>query len=145
MLECSVCNLKYHKLNRQLCDFCDIVYNLKKIDMYKFVICRSELDQIDIIKKTYEHFMKTDTIPVPSDIDEKSIIISVNPYIFKTYVVDVNYKIFFTNCMNRNNIKAKRFTNTYPIEKLNTDKFVGENLKNIDENTYNKYINILHI
>jgi hypothetical protein len=145
MLECNNCKLKYYKLCGKICDFCDIVTNLKKKDVYKYVICYSKLDQKDIIIKTYEYFMKNDKIPIPNEIDINAKIISINPFMFNKYIKISNYKIFFTNTIDRNNIKVKRLCKTYPIEKLNINNYSGIELKKIDENTYNEYITILNI
>jgi hypothetical protein len=145
MLECQKCKLKHYKLNNNLCVFCDIVYNLKKDHSYKYIICYSEINQEDIINKTYEYFMKNDKIPIPSDIDTNSKIVSVNPYVFKTHIKNDNYKIFFTNCIDRNYIKVKRLLQNYPIEKFDINKFSGIELKKIDEKTYNDYVTILDI
>lgn len=139
MLQCSNCKLKYYKLCGKICDFCDIVYNLKKKHTYKFIICYSNLEQIDIIRKTYEYFMKNDKIPIPNEIDPNSKIISVNPYIFKKNIKNNDFKIFYTNAIDRNNIKVKRLFKTYPIEKLNINNYSGTELKNIDEKIYNEY------
>jgi len=145
MLECNICKLKYYKLFGKICNFCDIVTNLKKTDVYKYVICYSKLQQIEIIIKTYEYFMKNDKIPIPNEIDIEAKIISINPYMFKKYINNSNYKIFFTNTIDRNNIKVKKLCQTYPIEKLNMINYSGIELKKIDENTYNEYISILNI
>lgn len=145
MLECHKCKLKYYKLIDKLCIFCDIVYNLKKHHAYKFIICYSEMDQDEIIKKTYEYFMKNDELPQTKEIDKNSVIISVNPYMFKKYINNKKYKIFFTNCIDRNYIKVKKLMNLYPIEKLDINKYIGTELEKIDINTYNDYLNILNI
>lgn len=145
MLECIKCNLKYYNLNNKLCEFCNIVYNLKKTDSYKYIICQTKISQYEIIKKTYEYFIKNDKMPLPNEIDKESIIISVNPYYFISNIKNDNYKIFYTNCIDRNNIKVKKYLNKYPNEKININNYLGVDLKNIDENTYNEYINIINI
>lgn len=145
MLKCNICKLKYYKLCEKKCHFCDIITNLKKKDIYKYVICYSKLDQNDIVIKTYEYFMKHDKIPIPNEIDIEAKIISINPYMFKKYIKNTNYKIFFTNVIDRNNIKVKRICQLYPIEKLNINNYSGIELKKLDENTYNEYVSILNI
>ncbi len=145
MLDCISCGLKYFYLHDKLCEFCDIVYNLKKTDSYKYIVCYSEMDQDYIIKKTYDYFMENDIMPAPNDIDFNSIIVSVNPYIFRNYIKHDKCKIFFTNCINRNNIKTKKFLDKYPNEKFDIIKYSGIELKKIDEKTYNDYVSMLNI
>ncbi len=146
MLECTNCKLKYYSFQNKLCEFCDIIINLNKSHTYKYVICYSKISQEDIIKKTYEYFIKNNTIPLPKEIDPDSVIINVNPYLFKTNIKNSNYKIFFTNCIDKNNIKARKIGEKFKQnEKFNCDLYNGEDLKKIDENTYNEYLNILNI
>jgi hypothetical protein len=103
------------------------------------VICKSDLNQNEIINKTYEYFMNNDNIPEPREIDKKSLLIKINPYLFIKNIVSNEYKIFFTNCIDRNLIKTKRFPQKYNIEKLNINKFCnGIELEKIDKKTYNE-------
>jgi hypothetical protein len=146
MIECNNCKLKYCNLNKNnLCEFCDIIINLNKNNLYKFIICYSKLEQIDIIKKTYEYFINNDKFPLVESIDKDAVIISINPYFFKKYIKDKNYKIFFTNMINKNNIKIKKLGLPYPLEKLNISNYTGIDLKKFDEKIYNEYTNILNI
>jgi hypothetical protein len=139
MFVCDNCNLKYASINNNKCVFCNIVTHTKKTDIYNFIICRSDLSQNEIINKTYEFFNKNDKIPEPSDIDINAIIIKTNPYLFIKNIVSNEYKIFFTNCIDRNLIKTKRFPQKYNIEKLNINKFSnGIELEKIDKKTYNE-------
>jgi len=95
---------------------------------------------MDIIKKTYNYIIKNDVMPTPKDIDNNSIIINFNPYIFREYCKLIDgYKIFFTNCIDRNKIKTKRFDSKYKIEKININDYcIGEDLINIDKKLYNE-------
>ena len=147
MPDCEKCKQKFSNLFfNKLCVFCDIVYNLNKNHSYKYVICKSELEQDDVIRKTYEYFMKNDVIPVPDKIDSSAQIIMVSPYNFAKNITKKSYKIFFTNHIDRNNIKTKRLTDKYPIEKLNVAKYCdGIDLQKIDQKTYNEYINNVNI
>jgi hypothetical protein len=98
------------------------------------------MSQIDIIKKTYEYFIQNDKLPIPEDIDRKCEKIKINPYFFREYCINNNYKIFFTNCIDRNFLKTKRFPAKYNLEKLNIDKYCnGIDLEKYDKNTYNEY------
>ncbi len=139
MFVCDNCNLKYATINNKKCIFCNIVTDTKKSDIYNIIICRSDLSQNEIINKTYEFFMKNDKIPEPSDIDLNVKLIKINPYLFVKNIISNKYKIFFTNCIDRNLIKTKRFPQKYNIEKLNINKFSnGIELEKIDTKTYNE-------
>jgi hypothetical protein len=146
MHECENCLLKYSITNNGLCIFCKIIKKNSKEQIYNFIICKSVLTQEEIIKKTYDLFIKNDIIPSPKQIDNSAIKININPYLFYKYIKNDKYKIFFTNCIDRNQIKIKRLGSQYNLEKLNIDKFcVGKDLKNIDEKTYNEYLTKLNI
>lgn len=146
MFECINCMLKYADITNKYCEFCNIIQNIQKNDIYKIIICKSDLEQIDIIKKTYEYFIKNDKIPIPKEIDNDSIIINVNPYLFKKNIFNNNYKIFFTNCIDKNKIKIKKFMIKYNNEKLDVIKYCkGIDLDKIDLKTYNDYITRLQI
>jgi hypothetical protein len=148
MFVCDNCNLKYATINNNKCVFCNIITENKKSDIYNFIICKSNLNEIDIINKTYDFFNKNDKIPEPKDIDINAKLIKVNPYLFKKNIISDlfkkniisnEYKIFFTNCIDRNLIKTKRFPQKYSIEKININKFCnGIELEKFDIKTYNK-------
>lgn len=139
MFVCENCNLKYAIINNNNCVFCNIITDTKKSDIYNFIICKSNLNQNDIINKTYDFFNKNDNIPEPNIIDTNAKIIKVNPYLFKKNIISNEYKIFFTNCIDRNLIKTKRFPQKYNIEKINIHKFCnGIELEKIDKKTYNE-------
>ncbi len=139
MFICENCNLKYAVINSNKCVFCNIITDTKKTDIYNFIICKSDMDQNDIINKTYEYFIENDKIPEPKDIDTHAKLIKINPYLFKKNMILNEYKIFFTNCIDRNLIKTKRFPQKYVIEKLNINKFCnGIELEKIDKKTYNE-------
>jgi hypothetical protein len=139
MFVCDNCNLKYANIFNKKCVFCNIITDTKKSDIYNFIICRSDLCQNEIINKTYEFFNKNDKIPEPKDIDIHAKLIKINPNLFKKNIISNEYKIFFTNCIDRNLIKTKRFPQKYVIEKLNINKFCnGIELEKIDKKTYNE-------
>jgi hypothetical protein len=146
MLICENCNQKYALINNNKCVFCNIVTENKKSDIYNFIICKSDMNQDDIINKTYEYFINCDKIPLPNNIDIDAKLIKINPYLFKKNIISSKYKIFFTNCIDRNLIKTKRFPQKYVIEKLNIDKFCnGIELEKIDKKTYNELALILEL
>ncbi len=159
MFECKSCNLKYKELQDKLCVFCNIILNNNKTDSYNICIGYTNLSQKDIIKKIYDIIIIEDKIPYPKIIDNNIILININPYIFREFIlycekekkyVDIieNFKIFFTNTIDLNKIKSKRFPLKYKIEKLNIDYIKTEyRLKDIDKNIaelYNNYINNLY-
>lgn len=147
MFECINCKLNYKDLNNKLCVFCDICESNNKNYIFNILIGTSNLSQIEIIKRTYEYFNKYDKIPMPSEIDNNSQIFKINPYIFrefiKTNLILINYKIFFTNCIDLNKIKTKRFPLKYNQEKLNLlflDNRIEISELDIDVfNSYNKF------
>jgi len=140
MFECITCKLKYACLNNNFCEFCNIIKDNKKSDIYNILICFSKLNQLEIIKKTYEYFIKNDRIPTPEEIDQNCKKIKVNPYLFRTYINNNKYVIFFTNCIDRNKLKTKKISNKYKIEKINIDKFYNDiDLEFFDKKTYNEY------
>lgn len=146
MFICKNCELKYAFLNENLCVFCEIIKINKKDNVYNFIICKSNLTQEEIIKKTYEMIIRNDIMPTPTQIDSESIKININPYLFRKYINNDDYKVFFTNCIDRNKIKIKKMFSKYSIEKLNIERFSkGIDLKKIDENTYNQYLINLNI
>ena len=123
MNECKHCELKYSVVTDKLCEFCNIIKNNNKLNIYKFVICQTELTQIEIIQKTYDYFNISKCIPSPNQIDNNCKIIKVNPYLFRESIQSDKYKIFFTNCIDRNKLKIKRIGEQYQIEKLDVNKF----------------------
>jgi hypothetical protein len=52
MFTCSVCNLNYVNILDNRCIFCNIINKNKKQDIMKIIICKSNILQEDIIKKT---------------------------------------------------------------------------------------------
>lgn len=150
MFTCSICNLSYVNTYDNRCIFCNIINKNKKQDMMNIIICKSKILQKDIIKKTYEYFHKNDIIPKPTDIDSNVKLIRVNPYIFREFInsrlnnnklPDIQkYKIFFTNCIDLNKIKTKRFPLKYNIQKLNLEYIENQiNLEDIDIDVFNSY------
>lgn len=159
MFTCSICNLSYVNTYENKCIFCNIINKNKKQDIMNIIICQSKLSQQDIIQKTYEYFHKNDKIPKPIEIDSDIKIIEVNPYIFREFVdkefinsklnnnilnqkykiLNQKYKIFFTNCIDLNKIKTKRFPLKYNMQKLNVYLDNQINLKDLDIDVFNSY------
>ena len=147
MFTCSICSLKYTNTYENKCVFCNIINKNKKQDIMNIIICQSKLSQQDIIQKTYEYFHKNDRIPKPIDLDSNIKIIEVNPYIFREFIdkkiinskLNQKYKIFFTNCIDLNKIKTKRFPLKYNIQKLNVYLDNQINLKDLDIDVFNSY------
>jgi hypothetical protein len=119
------------------------------------IIGFTDVSQKDIIKKTYEYFQKYDSIPKPTDIFPEVDIIKVNPYIFREFIktnklnsiLSNTIKIFFTNCIDLNKIKKKRFPLKYNIQKLDINYIQNQiDLQNLNLdvdidvfNLYNKF------
>ena len=163
MLECKLCELKYKEIYDKLCVFCNIISNNNKLDIYNICIGYTDVSQIDIIKNIYDMIILEDKIPYPKIIDDTVILININPYIFREFIIyckkkyyndndiidNINkFKIFFTNAIDLNKIKTKKFPLKYKIEKLNIDYIKTENtLEYIDKNLaklYKKYVHNLY-
>lgn len=52
-----------------------------------FQLYKSNISQIDILKKTYEIYNKTKSIPHPLEIDIDAISVSIDPVVLNTHVV----------------------------------------------------------
>ena len=154
MFDCKQCKLKYKELNNNICILCNIIRYNNKSDSYNIIIGYSDSEQYDIIRKTYEFFIKHDQIPKPHDIDLSVKIIKINPYIFRQFILYYkknklidsklidNYKIFFTNAIDLNKIKSKRFPLKYKSERLNIDYLIDQKeLAEININIENLYKN----
>jgi hypothetical protein len=135
---CKSCNLNYISLYNDLCVFCNIINNNNKFDTMNTMIGFTNISQNEIIKKTYEYFQEHDIIPKPLDIIQDVKILKVNPYIFREFVN--NSKLFFTNCIDLNKIKQKRFPLKYNIQKLDINYLQNQiELKDYDINVFNLY------
>ena len=159
MFECIICKLKYKEMNNNICIFCNIVSQNNKNNVYDITIGFTKKSQKDIIKCTYEYINNNDKIPLPHEIDNKVKIININPYIFREFISFYkkkeiyddninNFKIFFTNTIDLNKIKSKKFPLKYKLEKLDVAYINSDILLNdIDENyenLYKKFINNIY-
>lgn len=134
MPQCNNCDLNYKELSNGLCVFCNIIKINKKDNLFDIVICKSNLTQLEIIVKTYEFFMKNDRIPYPYELDNNIEFLRVNPYIYrKNNIINkiINDKIFFTNTIDLNKIKAKRFPLKYNQQNLNIRYLFRQCEKNV--------------
>lgn len=154
MYECNKCKLKYKELFNSLCVFCNIINENNKTDIYNICIVFIDdlnINQIDIIRNTYNLILQKDKIPLPKEIYNNIIIININPYIFREFIkyckqeqlylnIINKFKIFFTNAIDLNKIKSKRFPLKYKLEKLNIDYIKSDkDLSDIDKNMKNLY------
>jgi len=115
---CSFCSGVYTKLfnvyiNKKIykgCIFCSKITNYKNTDVYDVIICKSDMDQLDIIKKTVDCFFNNDSIPIPTEIDKDAKIVNITVRNFIKAVnnddknILNNLKIFFTKNINTSNI-----------------------------------------
>ena len=151
MYECKICKLKYKELIDMKCIFCSIIHENKKSDVYNVCIAYTEVTQTDIIQDTYDFIILEDRMPFPHEIDDTCKLIKCNPYIFREFIkyckteqkylnIIDKFKIFFTNTIDMNKIKSKRFPLKYKIEKLNIE-YIKSNMDLSDIQTNNnKYI-----
>jgi hypothetical protein len=135
--QCISCNLKYPHVTSGLCEFCKIVRYNNKSDVFNYVLAISELSQEDIIKCTYGYLKEHDRIPTPEEVDPSHTKVAVNPYIYRLNNRICSFKIFYTNCIDRNKIKIKKIGKEYKTEILNIDKYCS-NKKDI-KNIINRY------
>jgi hypothetical protein len=115
-MKCINCDLNYKELNSNLCVFCEIIKENKKQNLFDIIIGFSKLTQLEIIKKTYEFFIKNDRIPYPNEIDMDVSTLRTNPYTYRE--INKDYKIFFTNTIDLNKIRTRRFPLKYFSQNL---------------------------
>ena len=126
--ECSNCNIRYPFTTNGLCEFCRIVKINLKSDIFNYILCISDLSQLEIIKSTLDKFKKTNEIPTPEEVDPSCIKLALNPYIYRfnnqnnLNNYDNSIKIFYTNALDRNKLKIKKI-GTYKTELLNVDEY----------------------
>jgi hypothetical protein len=160
MYECKICKFKYKELIDKQCIFCSIICENKKSDIYNICIGYTHYEQINIIHKTYNKIISEDKLPIPNEIDNTVQIINCNPYIFREFIsycknenkfedIIDKFKIFFTNSIDLNKIKSKRFPLKYKLERLNIE-YIKSNTKLSDinenfENLYKKFTQSLYI
>lgn len=65
----SVC--QKNKMSINICPLCKLLFSRNRNDLIFTCICESSLNQIDIIKQTYDYFVKNNTIPSPQTLDKK--------------------------------------------------------------------------
>jgi len=98
----SLCNKKYKtylyntKKIIHTCRYCNIALNFKKEYLIYVILVKTDLSQLDIIKKTNKYFDKNKTIIMPLDLDKNMKRININIY---RYLLNGNkeYSIVFTH------------------------------------------------
>ncbi len=98
-------------------------------DIFKIYIGYSALSQDLIVKKTKEILFKENRMPTNKDIDLHSKLVQINPYLIINIIKNMthseqicfsNIKIFFTENIDMDSIKVKRFIDKpKPIIKTN--------------------------
>lgn len=150
--KCISCELTYNYINNKMCIMCNICNNPVTTDVFSFVIGKSNLNQIEIIKKTKDFISKNNKVPLPTDIDNEVNIISINPCIFLQIIkimdnldnkedrnIFENFKIFFTDDLNIKQIKTFRIFDKVIKNKSNINYNYKFNKK--EAKIYNKYYN----
>ena len=119
---------------------CDIITEPKYWHTYSYIVCHSNISQMDIIKKTREMIHKYNRVPLPNEIDTQVKIVKFNPYEFiqisKLTNYFVNFKIFFTDDLNIRQIKTFRIfdkiiKNKKDFELISTYSFNCDELNEI--------------
>uniref|UniRef100_A0A6C0EEG2 Uncharacterized protein n=1 Tax=viral metagenome TaxID=1070528 RepID=A0A6C0EEG2_9ZZZZ len=108
-----------------LCVFCRILKNFKMQYISDVVVCKSKMSQSKIIKTTYDLFIKNKKIPYPHDVDEDAERVELFAYkFFKNKDKYKDYKIFYTNKINKNDIISCGFLGgRFNLEKLDLKYF----------------------
>jgi hypothetical protein len=87
------------KLIVRTCILCRTIYNFSNGDMGNVIVCKSELSQIDIIKKTHQYLKKTNKIIFPLDIDLTIKIVRISPIKYAKNKGNYNFVFCFTGEM----------------------------------------------
>ena len=114
--KCCACDIIFSNIYKQyiafiphiqkkckVCFLCYIILNFNKYYINNVILAISDLNQIDINKKTIIFFNEHNFIPIPSDIDKKVKLVKMQVYEFvQMFTISDdkifnNYKIFFTN------------------------------------------------
>ena len=144
-LLCNSCNLTYNYVVNNLCVMCQTMIEPTHQHTYSYIICNSDISQLDIIKKTRDFVCKHNRVPLPNEIDTQVKIIKVNPYEFikisKLTNYFKNFKIFFTDDLNIKLIKTFRIfdkiiKNKKDLEHIPTYSFTSDELNEF--NIYKK-------
>jgi hypothetical protein len=132
-MNCYNCKESYPRYfpinNNKYCYFCKLIYFIEHTDIFKVYIGYSTLSQDLIVKKTKEILFKENRVPTNKDIDPHSKIVQINPYILINMIKNMthteqicfsNIKIFFTEDIDMDSIKVKRFIDKpKPLNKTN--------------------------
>ena len=153
-MECYNCKEKYPKYftinNNKYCYFCKLIYFMEYTDIFKVYIGYSTISQDEIVKKTKEILFKENRVPTNKDIDMHSKLVQINPYILINIIKNMlqseqicfsNIKIFFTEDIDMDLIKVKRFIDKpTPLNKTN---IIPNKIQLISSQKviYDKYIN----
>ena len=157
-LLCNSCNLTYNYVVDNLCIMCQSITEPTHQHTYSYIVCHSNISQIDIIKRTRDFVCKHNRVPLPNEIDTLVKIIKTNPYEFvkisKLTDYFKNFKIFFTDDLNIKLIKTFRIfdkiiKNKKDFELISTYSFNCDELneisvyKKIYKDTNQKILNSL--
>lgn len=148
------------------CQLCNIITEFKPIDTHMVLICKSDLLQLDIIKKTVTYVAKYKMVPKILDIDPHATLTKIKPVKFFK-LRDANdekitdHKVFFTSDINIANIvlhfvnatqecnyvttDTLNAINIYDTKSINTMELINRWNMKFFENSLNetKYINAL--
>ncbi len=117
---CTVCDIYMSKLYEynekcRLCELCNILHQYDTTIVTRGILCISDLDQIDIIKKTNEFLKTNKRIPHISDVDPDAKFINMSTFklipVLKTDKKKFkNIKLFFTDMINYTFYPYNKFT-----------------------------------
>jgi len=140
---CSCCGVKLNSIytvylkkeekKTSACYMCRIVANFDKCHNEELIVCKTKLEQVEIIRKTFEFFKKNKTIPYINEIDENAKKIAISAKDFCNIIENKKYKkklkniaVFMSShvglVLNKNNnnnmfggskINIKKYNNEY--------------------------------
>lgn len=144
--ECYFCDYRKASLNTYInkkivktCVLCNIISNFKTSFTESCLIYKSDIDQINIIKKTIKHIEKYKEIPDPRDIDNDIVKVNISVFQYINYLIanpddskNEKYKIFFSD--------SKPIYNYFGLDNYDPLLYVNDdNDKNIEFHT-KKYL-----
>jgi len=102
---CRIINDKYY----YCCQLCNIIAEFKPTYTRYIIICKSDMEQLDIIKTTTYLISKNSKVPTIQEIDPKAEIIKIKPMKFFKSMINNDsefnqYRIFFTPDINIANV-----------------------------------------
>lgn len=101
---CKFCEDKNNLVNTfydneiiKCCPLCNMIVNFNESYIFHGFLCKTNLSQLDIIKKTKEIYKKTGNIPFLNEIDKDAKKINIPTHLYAQFKNRTDYKFHFTN------------------------------------------------